>query len=141
MGPRTRRLLLVVDDDPGLQSAMSLRLAELDFEVLGALHYEAAVAHLALRKPHLVCIDVGLPTRSGYELCELIRGPLGLSAVPVLMTCESALPEDMANAEVAGADAFLKKPFAMDELVAHIEALVNPARSSVPQARRLLAWP
>lgn len=141
MATLTKRLALVVDDDPDLQSAMCARLVQMDFEVVAALHYEAAVLHLSVRRPHLVCIDVGLPTQSGYELCEHIRGPLGLLGVPILMTCDSELPEDMANAEMAGANAFLKKPFSMHELGAYVEALVNPSRAREAQVLRLLAWP
>ncbi len=139
MASGTKRLVLVVEDDPDLQKAMRGQLVAMNFEVLGALHYEGALLHLSSRRPNLVCVDVGLPTRSGYELCELIRGPLGLSTVPILMTCDSDLPEDMANAEVAGANAFLRKPFSSGDLGAYIEALLNPARQSELSAR-LLVW-
>jgi DNA-binding response OmpR family regulator len=141
MSASSRRLVLVVDDDPELQGSMHARLAAMDFEVRSALHYEAALLHLTSWRPHLVCVDVGLPTQSGYELCEHIRGPLGLANVPILMTCDSELPEDMANAEVAGANAFLRKPFSMREFSAYVEALVNPAQQSERGVRRLLAWP
>jgi two-component system OmpR family response regulator len=84
-----------------------------------------------------VCIDLELPTQSGYELCEYIRGPLGLTRVPILVTSDSGLPKDMANAEEVGANAFLKKPFSMRQLAAYVEALFARTRQSEPYLRRL----
>ena len=126
-----RRRALIVEDDPALQKAMTERLLRMDFEVKGALHYEAAVGELvAADEPNLVCVDLELPTRSGYELCEYIRGPLGLGEVPILVTSDSGFPEDMASAEEAGASAFLKKPFSMREFESYVLALFDRARAS-----------
>ena len=56
-------LVLVVDDDPELSLHMATELERMDIEVLCALHYEAAVQALATaRAPHLVCVDLELPT-------------------------------------------------------------------------------
>src|SRR6185295_16064019 len=121
-----------------LQKAMSAELERLDFVVIGALHYDAAVNQLtAAGVPHFVCVDLGLPTRSSYELCEYIRGPLGLARVPILVTSDSGFPEDMACAEEAGADAFLKKPFSMREFSTYVEALLDRPYPSVRSER----WP
>jgi two-component system chemotaxis response regulator CheY len=72
-----RRTALIVEDDPHLQKAMSRELERMSFHVLAANHYDAAVRHLQGCEPHVVCVDVGLPNKSGYELCEHIRGSLG----------------------------------------------------------------
>jgi DNA-binding response OmpR family regulator len=137
METKTNRLALVVEDDPSLQAAMAGELARLGFEVRSALHYEAAVDELAgAGRPSLVCIDLALPTLSGYELCEYLRGPLGLARVPILVTSESGFPEDMACAEEAGASAFLKKPFSMREFTIYVEALLARVRPSEPGMAR-----
>jgi len=126
-----RRTALIVEDDPDLQRAMSERLAAMDFDVRRALHYEDALHHLrAGGEPTLVCVDLELPTTSGYELCEHIRGPLGLASVPILVTSDSGFPEALACAEEAGANAFLKKPFSMHDFGRYVEALVERARAS-----------
>ena len=124
----SRRVALIVEDDPELQLAMSERLERMDFEVRRALHYEAAVGQLqeAGEAPSLVCVDLELPTRSGYELCEFIRGDLGLEEVPILVTSNSGFPPDVASAEEAGADAFLEKPFTMRAFSGCVEALLDP---------------
>jgi DNA-binding response OmpR family regulator len=129
-------VVLVVDDDPELSLRMVAELERMDLEVLCALHYEAAVQALEARRfPSVVCVDLELPTRSGYELCEYIRGTLGRARVPILVTSDSAFPEGMACAEEAGADAFMKKPFSMRDFVASVDALLGRTRASEPGAR------
>jgi two-component system chemotaxis response regulator CheY len=135
----TWRTALVVEDDPYLQKAMSRALERMSFHVLAANHYDAAVRHLQGFEPHVVCVDVELPNRSGYELCEHIRGSLGLVGLPVLMTSDYGSPADMAYAEDAGGNAFLRKPFSMRELTDCVESLLNPARSSAPPRHALQA--
>jgi len=131
------RFALVVDDDPTLLGAMIRELARIGFEAIGALHYEAAVALLRTRRPTLVCVDLQLPTLSGYELCEHIRGPLGLADVPILVLGASSLARDMADAEEVGANAFLRKPFSMHQLHNYVEALFHKPHRSEPHLRRL----
>lgn len=141
-GNSAKRTALIVEDDPRLQRAMSAQLAHMDFCVLTAGHYEGAIRHLAEREPHVVCIDIGLPTKSGYDLCEYIRGVLGCARLPILMTSEYASPQDIAYAEDAGGNAFLHKPFSMGQLVQCIESLANATPWSEPSAHELqaLAW-
>ncbi len=128
-------VVLVVDDDPELSLRMASELERMDLEVLCALHYEAAVLALeTARVPHIVCIDLELPTRSGYELCEYIRGTLGHASVPILVISDSAFPEDMVCAEEAGADAFMKKPFSMRDFIASVDALLTRTRAAEPEA-------
>jgi CheY-like chemotaxis protein len=120
-----RRTVLIVEDDPVLRKTMSEHIARMDVRVLIASHYTAALAHLVSGTPDLACVDIGLPTESGYELCEYIRGPLGLRLLPIMVTSEFGSPEDMAYAEEAGANAFLVKPFSMRHLGANIAALLD----------------
>jgi DNA-binding response OmpR family regulator len=130
---RRQRRALVVEDDPRLRRSMSEHIAAMDFQVLAASHYAAALAHLDACTLDIACIDIGLPTESGYELCEYIRGPLGLKSLPIMVTSEFGSPEYLAYAEHAGADAFLVKPFSMSELGLNISALLigrMPARDS-----------
>jgi DNA-binding response OmpR family regulator len=141
MGPRVdvllRRTALVVEDDPRLQRRMSKQLGRLGLHVLSALHYDAAICHLAKRKPHVICLDVGLPAKSGYELCEYIRGPLKLTRVPIIMTSEYGRSEDMAFAEVVGGNAFLRKPFSNRQLTDCVKALLYRTAGSSPPAHEL----
>jgi DNA-binding response OmpR family regulator len=132
------QLVLIVEDDPDLQESMVAELERMNFDVLSALHYDAAIEQLTTApKPRLVCVDLELPTRSGYELCEYIRGPLGRASVPILVTSDSGFPEDMACAEEAGANAFLKKPFSMQAFTTYVETLLDRIPASEQALGRL----
>jgi DNA-binding response OmpR family regulator len=131
------RAILIVEDDPILQRAMAKALEEAKFRVITALDYESAVRCLAELRPSLVCVDLALPRESGYEVCEYIRKQPDLIYIPVLVTSDRAFPEDMAHAEEAGANAFLKKPFPMKKLHKYVVALLDGPNSSRPSVRRL----
>ena len=131
------RTALVVEDDPSLQLAMVKQLEKAGFQVLTALDFDAAVRHLSARTPDIACIDLGLPSESGYELCEQIRGQPHLAWLPIVVTSERCFPEDMAHAEEAGANAFLKKPFPMDRLLKYVSALLDGPPRSRPSICRL----
>jgi DNA-binding response OmpR family regulator len=132
-----RRYVLVVEDDPGLQRIMAGALAGARFEVATAPDYATAVRVLASRTPTLVCVDLALPRESGFELCEHMRKQGHLLHVPILVTSDRSFPEHMAHAELAGANAFLKKPFAMASLLKYAGALLDGPRSSQRGIRRL----
>ncbi len=133
-----KKVALIVEDDPDLQLAMTAELVRMGFDVLGALHYDAALLHLTGATPHIVCIDLELPTESGYAVCEYIRSELRLTDIPILVTSDSGFPEEMAFAEKAGANAFLRKPFTMTDLCLNIQALIERGKRSEPNVRRLL---
>lgn len=133
----TKRIALVVEDDPRLQRAMVKHLERVEFDVRKAFDFDAAVQHLTTCKPDVACIDLGLPSESGYELCEHIRKQPPFVWLPILVTSERSFPEDMAHAEEAGANAFLKKPFAMHELLKYVSALLDGPAISQPGVRRL----
>jgi DNA-binding response OmpR family regulator len=123
-----QRTALIVEDNPRLRKMMSAHVARMGFHVLAVSHFAAALAHLESETLAVACIDIGLPTESGYELCEHIRGMLGLKFLPIMVTSEFGSPEYVAYAEKAGADAFLLKPFSMSELGANIAALLEGVR-------------
>ena len=137
MTTATSRVALVVEDDPLLQRTMATQLERANFIVKAALTFDAAVGHLSSLKPDIACIDLGLPSRSGYELCEHIRSQANLVWLPILVTSERSFPEDMAHAEEAGANAFLKKPFTMQRLLKYVSALLDGPQTSRPSVRRL----
>jgi DNA-binding response OmpR family regulator len=132
-----KRLALVVEDDPTLQRSVASHLEEDGFEVLAVANYDSAIRRLRERKPAVVLVDLGLPSESGYELCEHIRKQKPLLSVPILVMSERYFPEDMAHAEEAGANAFLKKPFTMKQLSKYVAALLDGRNASRPSVRRL----
>jgi len=119
--------ILVVDDDPAVLSGLRRALAFEGYDVLVAADGEAALTNAHLGHPDLVVLDVMLPGLDGFDVCEALRGQ---SAVPILMlTAKDTVPDRVAGLD-RGADDYLVKPFAVDELAARIRALlrrVSPA--------------
>ena len=115
--------ILVVDDDAGLRRALRRVLSSHGFDVEVAAGGDEALAQLRARPYDLVVLDVMMPGSDGIEVCESLRA--GGDELPVLMlTARDAIRDRVAGLE-AGADDYLVKPFANEELVARVRALLR----------------
>jgi DNA-binding response OmpR family regulator len=133
----TKRVVVLVEDHPTQREAIRRCLVEKNFHVESASDYHGAIKVLAECVPDLLCLDITLPRESGLELCEYIRSDQRLRAIPILVISDRSSPEDMANAEEAGANAFLKKPFTRDKLLKYVVVLLDGPHASSPSVRRL----
>jgi DNA-binding response OmpR family regulator len=132
------KLVLLVEDDPSLRTSMKALFDAMELEVVVAVDYRAAVERIGERVPSLVVLDLNLPRDSGYDVIEHVRRAPGLYWVQILVISERRSPEDMAYAEEAGANAFLKKPFTNEQLAKYVKTLLggNYSRPSVRALRR-----
>ena len=115
----------MVDDDPEVRKLIRKYLEKLGFEVYEAPTGKAALAMLANLDPSLVCLDLMLPELSGYEICAHIRATPRLEHVPVLVISARSMPPDRAEAEEAGASAYLIKPIRWASFSATVLQLVD----------------
>jgi two-component system response regulator MprA len=117
--------ILVVDDEPAVREAVERALRLDGHDVLLAADGGEALASLDERAPDAVVLDVLMPRVDGLELCRRMR--LGGDRTPVLMlTARDAVSDRVAGLD-AGADDYLVKPFALDELLARVRALLRRA--------------
>jgi two-component system response regulator MprA len=115
--------LLVVDDDPALREALALLLDLNGFEVSTAEGGREAIRTLAVAPHDAVILDVLMPGLDGLEVCRRLRATG--DRTPVLMlTARAEVSERVAGLE-AGADDYLAKPFAREELIARLRALLR----------------
>jgi two-component system response regulator MprA len=126
--------VLVVDDDRRLLSALQRGLSLHGFNVGLARDSGEALGYLQGRWPDIIVLDIMMPGMDGLSLCRLVRETEG---TPILMlTARDSVSDRVAGLE-AGADDYLVKPFAFDELVARVQALLRRSRPSVPARERL----
>jgi DNA-binding response OmpR family regulator len=117
-----KRSVLVVEDEPVINQAVSDRLVAEGYTVLRAYDGPGAVAAFAEHAPDLVVLDVMLPGFDGHEVCRRIQAQ---RPVPVLMLTARDAEEDVLVGLGVGADDYLTKPFRMRELVARIGVLLR----------------
>ena len=116
--------VLAVDDEPGLLSVVVANLRAHGYEVESARTGELALDAAADRIPDAVILDLGLPGMSGYEVIQALRG---WTDIPIIVLSARETTQDKVAALKAGADDYMTKPFAIDELLARVEALVRRA--------------
>ncbi|MGL4174196.1 MAG: response regulator transcription factor [Actinomycetota bacterium] len=118
-------LVLIVEDDEPVRAGISAGLKLHGFRVLTAANAESALISVARRRPDLLVVDVGLPGMSGIELCVQLRDQA--VETPILVLSARDQVGDRVAGLHAGADDYLVKPFALDELVARLNALQRRA--------------
>ena len=115
--------LLVVDDDPSVREALELVLDLNGFGVATAADGGEAIRTLAVDRPDAVILDVLMPGLDGLEVCRRMRA-IGDRTPVLMLTARAEVSERVAGLE-AGADDYLVKPFASEELVARLRALLR----------------
>ena len=116
--------VLVVDDDPSLLKALRIGLTARGDDVLIAHSGADAINQVALARPDLVILDLGLPDIDGLEVCRRVRE---FSNVPIVVL--SAYGDERRKVEAldSGADDFVTKPFGMAELEARLRVALRHA--------------
>jgi two-component system response regulator MprA len=118
-----RERVLVVDDDPPLRRMLQRTLSAEGFEVSVAGDGGGALVQTEREAPDVIVLDVAMPGLDGLAVCRRLRGK-GLPTPILMLTARDAIGDRVAGLE-AGADDYLIKPFAIEELVARIKALTR----------------
>jgi two-component system, OmpR family, KDP operon response regulator KdpE len=130
---RPRRLnhaaILVVDDEPQIRRVLRSTLFSAGYEVMEATDGQEGIELLLREHPDLVLLDVNLPDISGFETCSRMRLSF---AGPILMVTVRNAVRDKIDALNSGADDYVVKPFAMEELLARIRAALRRVNSTQP---------
>ena len=126
-----RERVLVVDDDPPLRRMLERTLAAEGFEVTVAADGAAALIAAERSAPDVIVLDVAMPALDGLAVCRRLRSK-GLPTPILMLTARDAVPDRVAGLE-AGADDYLVKPFAVQELIARLRALTRRRSETTSQ--------
>jgi two-component system response regulator MprA len=128
--------ILIVDDEPAVVDALDRALVQEGYAVTSARDGRSALDEVAKAHPDAVILDVSMPQMSGIEVCRRLRA--GGDRTPVLMlTARDQVTDRVAGLD-AGADDYLPKPFALEELLARLRALLR--RTTAPDGQDVLRF-
>ncbi|WP_308797859.1 response regulator transcription factor [Agromyces silvae] len=123
--------ILIADDDAQLQRALRITLAARGYDVVAAHDGAEAIDLAASAHPDLILLDLGMPNVDGTDVIRAVRG---WSKVPILVLSGRTDSAEKVEALDAGADDYVTKPFAMDELLARIRARSRVVTGDEPDA-------
>lgn len=128
--------VLVVDDDRRVRELLEITLTTHGFAVITACDGEEALMRARRERPDLILLDVRLPKRSGFEVCDVLRNDPTDPAVPIILITAGSEIEHRLQGFTRGADDVMGKPFSPKELVARMNRLLARASESRASARR-----
>ena len=117
--------ILIADDEPNIVTALEFLLQRNGYEVLIARNGDAALKLIEAHRPDLVLLDVMMPVKSGFEVCQRMRERADWRDIKIIMLTAKGRDVEMSKGLSIGADLYITKPFSTQELVAKINGLLG----------------
>ena len=117
--------ILIADDEPNILISLEYLMRREGYDVHVARDGEEALALVRRERPRLVLLDVMMPRKSGFDVCQEIRGDEAVKDTLVLMLTAKGRDTDVAKGLAMGADAYMTKPFSTKELVQKVRDLLG----------------
>jgi len=121
-------LVLVVEDDGAVRRSLERALPLHGFRVIGVSDGLEGMRVITGQRPSVIVLDVGLPGPDGLRITERLRAD-GVTTPVLMLTARDTVPDRVAGLD-AGADDYLTKPFALEELVARLRTLLRRVTAS-----------
>ena len=118
--------ILIADDEPNIVVSLEFLMRKNGYETRVARDGEEALAEVERFKPHLLLLDVMLPRRDGFEICQRLRSA-GWTDLKIVMVSAKGREMEVEKGLALGADAYVTKPFSTRELVARVAELLGEA--------------
>jgi DNA-binding response OmpR family regulator len=120
--------ILIVDDEPHLRMLIQQTLEELEdegVELLLAANGEEALDTIRKERPQLVFLDVMMPKKNGFDVCQEVKRELGLGGTHIILLTAKGQEFDRRRGEEVGADQYMTKPFDPDALLATARSVLG----------------
>ncbi len=117
--------ILIADDEPNIVASLEFLMEQSGFEVRVVTNGREALEDIASFRPDLVLLDVMMPVKSGYEVCQALRADPATKHIKIIMLSAKGRELEVTKGLSLGADAYVTKPFSTRELVAQVKALLG----------------
>lgn len=117
--------ILIADDEPNIVVSLEFLMKREGFDVQVAIDGEAALQAIAQQLPDLVLLDIMLPKKDGFEVCQQIRANPRWKSIKVVMLTAKGRDTEVSKGLALGADAYMTKPFSTKDLVAKVRELLG----------------
>lgn len=116
--------ILIAEDERDIRDLVAFTLRFAGYEVFAAANGEEAVALAPKVNPDLILMDVRMPRMTGYEACRILKLNPDLKDIPVVFLSAKGQENEIQQGLDAGAEQYLLKPFAPDQLTSHVKAIL-----------------
>ena len=117
--------VLIADDEQNIVISLEFLMKREGYQVEVANDGEEAVLRIRASRPDLVLLDVMMPKKSGFEVCQEIRSDPEMAGIRILMLTAKGRDTEVAKGLALGADAYMTKPFSTRELVDKVRSLLE----------------
>ena len=119
------RSVLVVDDEPNIVLSLEFIMKQAGFEVRVARDGDEALGAIEASPPDLVLLDVMMPNRDGYDVCQTIRANPAWKGIHIIMLTAKGRDIEREKGMALGADDYITKPFSTREVIARVEQFLD----------------
>lgn len=116
--------ILIVDDEPNILMSLEFLLKKEGFQIDTAADGDAALDKVRSFSPDLVLLDVMMPKKSGFEVCEILRADAAYAQLKIIMLTAKGRDTEQTKGLALGADAYMLKPFSTKDLIVKIRDLL-----------------
>ncbi len=116
--------VLIADDEPNIVVSLEFLMKREGHQVLVARSGVEALETIRRERPSLVLLDVMMPGKSGFEVCQAVRADETLAGVKILMLTAKGRDTDVSQGLGVGADGYMTKPFSIKDLAARVREML-----------------
>jgi two-component system alkaline phosphatase synthesis response regulator PhoP len=120
-----KKKILIVDDEVQLVKMVQMRLEVNNYEVVTAHDGMEGIEKAKKENPDLILLDIMLPKMDGYKVCRLLKFDAKYKQIPIIMFSAKVQEKDVALGKEVGADAYVTKPFKVEDLLGQIKKLLG----------------
>jgi DNA-binding response OmpR family regulator len=118
---------LIADDEPNIVISLEFLLKREGYDVIVAQNGAEALVRIRAERPDMAILDVMMPLRNGFEVCQELRQDPEFADLRIMMLTAKGRDTEVSKGLALGADVYMTKPFSTRELVAKVKALMEKA--------------